>query len=322
MAINAPHFARNYALSGSILGFPTAEGPAGHQQLRWTPDAITLRGAASNFLRFSAEHLARSAEWNGRVHRAVAAAHQWLEADLHDPATTWLDARFEPPRVSNHEADAPNRLHLAGLLLAPLAILASSRERSARRRLSVALALAFIVFCAALRWQPYTIRLQLPLFILGSALLGAVAGDIRYRVAHAVLALLLLDGARLPLLENWVRPLRGERSLLRTARDGNYFADMTRYAKSGEYREIARRIREARCARVGIDNSRFHLEYPLQALLRNADPGMTFSHAGLSDGPPPCAIACLDCAGNDRKIAGYGGNGAAIGRSLLFLRGY
>jgi hypothetical protein len=330
VAINGPHYWRNLTLSGSILGFRSAEGDDAHPRLAWRPDAVTPRGAASNLLRFSAEHLgARSEAWNRAVYGAVLDAHRWLGVDPHDPTTTWLDVTFAPPRVSNHEADAPNRLHLAGLLTAPILILAVRRERGFRWRFWTAIALGFVVFCVALRWQPYTIRLQLPLFVLGSALLGALIGDLRYPLIHAAVALLALDGARLPLLENWVRPLRGERSLLRTGRDDSYFADMTRYAKREEYREAVRGVLESRCKSVGIDNSRFHLEYPFQALLLAADPSIRFRHAGVANaskrydggGFAPCAVFCPDCAANPEMRQRYAAVGppVEIGRSLLFV---
>jgi hypothetical protein len=329
LLLNVPHYARNYELSGSPLGFRTAVGNDGPPGFRWTVDRVGPSAAISNFLRVSAEHLGgRGERWNRGVYDAVVRAHEVLGLDVNDRATTWLGASFEPPRNSNHEADAHNRWQMIGLLVVPFAMLRDRRRD--RLYLYFGLALGYLLFCSLLRWQPFLMRMQLPLFVAGSALLGALAEKLP-GLAQALLCLLLLDAARLPLIENWVRPLRGSRSLMVTSREDNYFADMTRFGKRDEYLAAVRRTVSSGCTRIGIDNSMFHLEYPFQALVLEKQPRALFIHAGV-DNPSarfpaiplfqPCAVFCPDCAAQPGKTILHraAGDPVVFGRSVLYTR--
>jgi hypothetical protein len=233
------------------------------------------------------------------VYDAVLRAHRTLGIDANDPDTTWRGERFAPPVNANHEANANNRWHL--LLYAVAAILAVRNRRWALY--AAGLAGAFVLFCFYLKWQPYLSRLELPLFVL-AAPLGAWALD---RLRPAWLALVVcaffVSGARLPLFENWTRPLRGPQSLFTKSREENYFNDMTQWNNRASYVESAARVARSGCKIVGLDISQNQLEYPLQALLR----GAFFVHTGVdSPGAPiPCAVICLDCEGNQKKIEMY-----------------
>ena len=66
-------------------------------------------------------------------------------------------------------------------------------------------------------------------------------------------------------------------------------------------------------------------------LLRERNPRVHFVDTGVvnasaryapADSPPPCAVRCPDCMGNQQKIAIYGGIGPPIqiGHFLLFLK--
>jgi hypothetical protein len=83
---------------------------------------------------------------------------------------------------------------------------------------------------------------------------------------------------------------------------------------------------------VGIDASENQLEYPFQVLLRQRVPAVRFVHTGVENpsvrytepkAPAPCAVLCLDCIANQKKIAMYQpvGEPLVIGRFLLFLSG-
>ncbi len=127
LALNAPQFARNLQLSGSPLGFDSAQADGVY---RWRNDRIGLKTTASNALRNLTEQLgARSAAWNEAVYAASLRAHAILGADPEDPATTWAYARYLPPKNTAHEADANNRWHLLLIALA-----ATSPPRSGQHR--------------------------------------------------------------------------------------------------------------------------------------------------------------------------------------------
>ena len=135
------------------------------------------------------------------------------------------------------------------------------------------------------------------------------------------LCIILLNNSRPPVLENWVRPLKGPRSVLRMPRDSQYFADMTQWDNQASYVKAVDLMARSRCNVIGIDITDFQLEYPLQALLRERDPAVGFVHSGVLNAssryPPsiaavPCAVACLDCAGDTKRLTLYREFGVSI----------
>ena len=308
LAINAPQYARNLQLSGSPLGFDSAQG---NGYYRWRNETFGWKQTVSNFLRNSADQLgARSPRWNRAVFDFVAAVHRTFNIRLDDPSTTWRGAAFAPPVNANHEANAPNRWQLAILSVAA-AWLVWRKRRVALYAIS--LLCAFVAFCAYLKWQPFMGRLVLPLFVLGSPL-AAVAEEIAPVWLQAALCLFLWNNARPALFQNWVRPLQGPRSILHRSRNEMYFADMGQWDNALSYPAAVAALRESACGVVGIDINNFQLEYPLQALLRQEKPNVLFVHTGV-DNPsrryrqpvtmPPCAIACLDCLGDTTRLELY-----------------
>jgi hypothetical protein len=154
---------------------------------------------------------------------------------------------------------------------------------------------------------------------------------LRHPAAAVILALFLVNNARPALFENWTRPLKGPHSLLATARDDNYFSDMSQWNNRASYLEAVDRTARSGCTRIGLDISENQLEYPFQALLRERNPKVRFVHTGVTnasaryagaDLSAPCAVLCPDCIANQQKIARYRevGPPVEIGRFLLFLR--
>jgi 4-amino-4-deoxy-L-arabinose transferase-like glycosyltransferase len=318
LAVNLPHYWRNWDLSGSAMGFDSAQGDG---LFRWRNETYGWKQTVSNMLRHAAEQLGgRSSRWNQGVYDFVLAAHRDLGIDVNDPATTTRWSVYEAPRNANHETNAPNRWHL--LLLAVVACILAWRALRARdrRRAVYALALVcgFVVFCAYLKWAPFVARYQLPLFVLGAPL-AAVVEEFGWRWLRPLwiqlaICLFLLSGARLPAIENWVRPLRGPRSVLRVSRDNQYFADMTHWENRASYFAAASALEGSACKTIGIDIHNLQLEYPLQALVREARPDAQFVHTGIDNvsrryapsvAAAACAIACLDCQGDDARLNLY-----------------
>ena len=305
LALNMPLYVRNYRLSGSVLGFDSAQGDG---KFRWRNDRFGWDVTVSNALRHFSEQMGgRSEDWNRFVYRRVLDAHAALGLDANDPATTWPDERFTPPRNANHEANAPGRWPLA--FLAAGVLVACVRRRWAFVWHAAAVLTGYLAYCAFLKWQPFMSRLESPLLLLGAPLAALVFESVRFRPVQAALCVFLLSGARLPLLQNWTRPLTGERSLFATSREENYFRDMSQFGGGAEYFRAANLVARAGCKRVGIDIRRNELEYPMMALLRARVPGVQFVHVPQATGPAPCAVVCLGC----------GEEGAVAGRILVLI---
>ena len=319
LAVNLGHYRRNWELSGSVLGFDSAQGDG---LFRWRNETFGWKQTVSNMLRHGVEQLGgRSSRWNQGLYDFVLTAHRKIGIDIDDPSDTSRWGVFKPPRNANHEADAPNRWHLSLLAVVACVLAWRALRGRDRRRAAYALALVcgFVVFCAYLKWAPFVARYQLPLFVLGAPLACVVEefGWVWLRPLWIQLAicLFLLSGARLPALENWVRPLRGPRSVLRVSRDNQYFSDMVQWNDRADYLAAVDAIEGSSCRTIGIDIHNLQLEYPLQALLREARPDAQFVHTGVENvsrryapsvAAAPCAIACLDCLGDDARLNLYG----------------
>ena len=340
LAINLPQYGRNYGLSGSIMGFDSAQGDG---YFRWRNETLGWKQTVSNMLRNLSEQLgARSVAWNEGVYQVVLRAHQSLGIDPADPATTWPGSSFAAPRSANHEANAPNRWHLAIVLAIVCVVMLRAFRGRERDRLWYALALfcAFVAFSAYLKWQPFMARLLLPLFVLSAPLAGIIGGIGGHapgsarrwlgQLVQVSICLFLLSNARLALIENWVRPLKGLRSVLHTARNAQYFADMSQWNNQSSYWKSVDLLAGSHCGVVGIDIADFQLEYPLQALLRERQPAIRFVHTGVQNvsaryappvDAPPCAVACLDCAGDVKRLGLYADFPVAVtvGRFVILL---
>jgi hypothetical protein len=293
LALNIPQYIRNIGLSGSPLGFDSAQGDG---KYRWQNDKFGWRATVSNILRHSTEQLgARSDRWNQGVFHTIVFVHRKLRLDVNDPATTWVGSKYEPPRNANHETNAPNRWHLA-ILAACFLIMPWCSPRLFLYLCG--LIAGFILFCACLKWQPYMARMFLPLFVL--ACLAVII--VRPKILQLALVLLLLDTAKPYLFENWVRPLRGPNSILRTTRDSQYFNDLHLWNIEAKTREQVEATTSSGCSLIGIDINDLQLEYPFEALLRERNPKVQFVHINVRnqskkyeklDQPKPCRIVKL-----------------------------
>ena len=326
LALNMPHYLRNYTLSGSIMGFDSAQGDG---RFRWRNETFGWNQTVSNLLRNTSDQIgARSDRWNRDVYRVVASVHQSLGVDVNDPATTWPDSAFAPPKNANHEANAPNRWQLAILAIITCILLwRASRGRDLERAAyALGLLAGVIAFCSYLKWQPFLGRLFLPVFVAAAPLAGVIEINRRkYLVISALfpiaLSLFLLDSSRHAVFDNWVRPLRGPRSVFQIPRDAQYFADMTQWNNQASYWKTIEILSASGCSTIGIDSSDFQLEYPLQALLRERKPELRFLHTGVQNASSryrqptdaaPCAVVCLECKEDAKRRELYRGFAHAV----------
>lgn len=331
LLLNGTQYWRNFDLSGSILGYDSAQGDG---FFRWRNESLGWKPLVSNLLRNVSDQLgARSERWNAGVYRVVLGAHKALGIDPQDPGTTWHWSEYGPPKNTNQEADANNRWHFL-LILFGIGAAAVSVVHGRDSRwilLSLGIACSFLAFCLYLKWQPFLARLFTPLFIAASPLAAFGLRSVRNRLIEALVCLFLVSCLRLPLFQNWTRPLQGEHSLLREPRDLQYFNDMSQWNNRESYLASVDLAARSRCDRIGIDGSVNQLEYPFEALLRERLPTARFTHVGVinaserfrkADEETPCLVWCPDCAGVPSKEHAYEAIGTprVIGRFLVFAR--
>lgn len=299
---NLGHLARNDSVFGHPLGPERTR--RGYVSSDLGPDAV-----ASGMIRNGATLAATP--WhrvNGGIEAGVRLLHGVLGRELQHPESTYLPQRpFELSGEWRGEFRTGAPLHLVLLGIAAVG-LATRRERdddsaSLLAPYAVALAAGFVLFSAVLRWQPDNARLLLPCLMLWSPWFGtAVERRSPGRTASVLLVSVLLAAALPRVLFNENRPLIGERSVLRTSRSEQYFAQRSFEL---EYLDrIVRRLDRVGCQSIGLLSRFGSFEYPVWALTASRfGHRAEIRHVGVENesthlaeaAPPfsPCAVLLL-----------------------------
>jgi hypothetical protein len=201
LALNAGHFARNLGEFGSPI-------ESGRMRKRMVNETFSPAAVASNAVRNLMLHAGTPSDAANRaLESAAVRLHRWIGIDANDRRTTFGKSRFAVVRVPLDEDLAPAPFHLfLAVAIAPVLL-----WRRRREALLVAAALttcaAFVAFCAVVKWQPFNVRLHLPLVSLFAAVVGVLLGRARPAAVAAVaisalvvVAPSLLWGRQKPLL--------------------------------------------------------------------------------------------------------------------------
>src|SRR3984893_4261037 len=350
LALNGSQFYRNVRLSGSPLGFASPDGDADKKgQRHFANGKFGVRDVAGNVLRSVALHFEtpnkRINAWTAERFKQVI---RGIGVDPDDPAMIEQGNSgelygFNIPRASRSEVLAGNLFH-AILFLLSAAILVLLRRSGQRDTalLAVGVMGAFVLFCAAVRWQPYNGRFHLPVFMVGCAVMGSVLVSRLPRWTLLIAGALALLGALPYALSNEMRPLFGIRYFHRLRADSTpyifsatrerlYFGDQHLYL-ADSYSAAARAVAASGCRNVGLDAFLLHYDYPMLALLRAGIGGPSVHYVGVqnrsaiyerSPEPTPCAVVCLGCVLVHQKWREYAGPGILalqFDRTVVFLR--
>ncbi len=297
-AINLGYWVRNTRRYGFPLG-PSAVSATG--QFKFTNDTHNLGSVASNLVRNMALHLGTTSPPvdTATRHLVVGVIHLF-GANENDPATTWTGTTFEIPPFNLNEDTAGNFLNLVLIFVTLVIVVISPPLRRSQVSLYVlGLVAAFLVFCAVFRWQPWHTRLQLPLFVLWSPVIGVVFERQFRRIITDALGATLILAAMPATLLNETRPLinRGGLFVIAAPRDRLYFSG--RPSLFEPYRIVASLTSESSCQDVGIDIPSNGYEYPLLVLLGIRPGGRQIRYVGDEAIPlrdhSVCALICVEC---------------------------
>ncbi len=244
--INAPHLWRNWRTFGSPLGPAEARSLSNETHSAQAIASVLVRNVAvhAQFVPFRT------------VENAVHRAHRLLGLSANDPRITYRDTKFIVwEGLGEDYAGSP--LHV---LLAIVAIAYCVSGGGTRRSFAGCLAAGILLFCAALKWQPWITRLQLPGFVLASVVAGAAFPG-RKKITAAIGALLLL-AAVFPATVNKLRPLATDASIFR--RDSISLRFAARPELQSPYMQAAAILSQSR--RVGIVSKDDSWDYPLWIL--------------------------------------------------------
>lgn len=316
LMMNVPFFARNTQTFGS---------PSGEKKL-----VNSVRSTA-----FDPAHVLSSVirqmsiHWGtpiGRItwgiERGIIRAHEAVGLDASDPRTSWTKFHVIPP--SNHEDEAPNPLHFWLIVVGCVAILVK-RRRDPSAAFVLELCVAFLLFSAALKWQIWASRLQLPLFVLGGVAAAAGFHELfqSRRAARTFVAVLFIaslpwiflnrsrplltiawdpsgpgyrPGTARSMLVNWLPA----KSVLTADRTSQMFTN--RKFLESPYKAALSVATANQCREVGLITREDSWEYPLHVLARSQEGPVRFRHTAVlnesrnssTDSTALCSVIVLD----------------------------
>jgi 4-amino-4-deoxy-L-arabinose transferase-like glycosyltransferase len=324
VALNAPLWARNLEMSGSIFGLPYFEG-AGPTSSRMIANShIAPAPALANTIRNIGLNLGvPDDKVNRGTGRFLSRCIRALGVDPDDPGQIVIGQSgvFRPFSIDwgpRTEVRAGNPIHLILFLAAGLIWLFWFRSSCGRSGLLALGSLgAFCLYSAMIRWSPFNARYQLPVFVLGSAFTALVLAGLKPRKTVTFLLFIPLLIALRAAASNDSRPLltragSGE-SILRMSRDETYFLDAHR-AIAGSFIAAAKAATDEPCGSIGVDANLLHFEYPMFALLTQDGVERRLSYLAVGNptaaypvwsGESPCLAICLGCGRSTSKMGEY-----------------
>jgi hypothetical protein len=171
---------------------------------------VTLRNTLANALRNASLHFGtRNARLNLRIERLFRVAIQKVGVDPDDPQQIWLGEPFQINTFSSDEYVAGNPLHLILLFLSIVPVVWKRKEgvQPGASWYGLGIILAFLLLSALLMWTRWSSRYQMPLFVLGSALIGLVLERYFPRKVAAAMIIALIAMASLFAVANKTRSL-------------------------------------------------------------------------------------------------------------------
>lgn len=262
LVLNLGAWIRNYSLYGNPLGPPDEGAPA----LSYTNESFSLATTTSNILRnIGIESAVPNDGLDRALEEGIVAVHHWIGISVDDPSTTWQGTTFHVT-YALHEDVASSPVHML-LVLICLPAAALLRRLPGRRTIVAyvgAIAAAFLLFCTIFRWQPYHVRLTLPLMLLCAPVIALVASRLPRLIQVSIVVLLLILAVPSILL-NQSRPLVGPLGIFTVDRTQQYFVNRPGLAAS--YAQATSSLVAAGCRRVGLISGPDDWEYPLWVLM-------------------------------------------------------
>ena len=337
LAVNVPQYIRCYELTGSPLGVPL---PDGGTRVHQTVDRLSLNGTFANVLRNTSLQLGTpSKSINLQIEKAFRWSIRAIGADPDDPKMIWQKGGpFRVNHSSLSEISASNPLHFFLLMIAIGLALWKPGGEVGRKELWYSLALigAFFLFSALVLWQLWSSRHELPLFVLGAALIGLILDQRFPRWVGTATGVLLLVSALPFALTNHHRSLLrwGHGDDVYQPRSVLYFTD-THEALAPTFIAAADAVNKLDCSSIAFDSyvapsdaghdARSFFVYPLMAMTHADGLARSVWYSGVNNltsryseqekHPAPCAVICLDCAGVPEKWDEYRNVG---GRASVF----
>jgi hypothetical protein len=303
LLLNAGHWSRNYQAFGSALTPPS-------ESVLYRTSSMSPTLLVSNLSRYLALHFSTSSYKVDRfIEQSIDVEHHLLGVDLNDPRIT-IPGQFFTIRYFGFDEDRTgNPFHLLLLTLtcgwASLTVL--RRRNQLVLGYTLAVVAGYFVLCASIKWQPWTTRLDLPLFILAAPIAGLALSEMASQRVTYIIGLLLLLLALQPLLRNTGHPLVVfRRNIFNLDRESEYF--LRRPELTTPYIQSADFLASQPCNTVGLAMEFDDYEYPLWVLMRDRLGRWPTIQIVPTSGPPDAwqginCVVILDPQLRDRVFA-------------------
>jgi len=220
-----------------------------------------------NVLRNVATHIGTPSE---RVNKAVTGKirsfSNMMGVNCDDPHTTYGGV-FKVNKLTRDENQTSAGIH--GLLIVIFLVVALFfRERTLDiRRLAWVLISMAVIFCLAVKWQPWLSRLQLPFFVLASAGVGVLLGRVRFSLLTVMIVSVLVIFSIPYIINSYPRHLAGKKNVFSRTREEQYFS--MAQARYVNYANVADRLAASGCQDIGLVTGGDDWEYPIWPLLKS-----------------------------------------------------
>ncbi len=260
VGINASHAAKKIQLYGGLSGL-TQEAKV----YRLSNEIHTPAAFVSNVVRNTAIHFGTpSHSLSLQLNQAVHATHIALGISATDPRTTFFVQEFTVPKGELYRSEdyAGNPLHLILFGICTVWFLANASSQSGRvKSYLLAVLSCAVLFCFALKWQPWHCRLHLTFFILTAPFCVVFAAQRFSQRVLAAIGGLLLAFALIDVFAAHSRPLVGRNRIFQHSRSRHYFANLPQlYAP---WKKAVAFVQTQHWSRVGLYFQVDDYEYPL-----------------------------------------------------------
>jgi len=277
LIINGAHLARNLGTYGN----PISPGTDNNIICKRIDTTSIISCVTKNIVSQLASGMQSA---NPALLRLTGIVHTAIGVDVNDPDLTLSDDFFIlPMQVKNHEDYAPNPLHMF-LLLVSTGLLAWQRKKTSGEVILFAIATmsSFIILSTCLKWNPYSNRYFLPVFIISAPTIALLFDRIKPRVLVDCCAIALLFSSFFVLANNQMRPLIGEKSVFATNRTDQYF--MARPEAENYFISLTNTLKAQPITNIGIlNNSGNMLEYLLWMLLKDSSVTYRIEHVQVTN---------------------------------------
>jgi 4-amino-4-deoxy-L-arabinose transferase-like glycosyltransferase len=271
LLLNVAHWSRNYQAFNSPL-MPRSEIST------YRTDSMSPTLLISNLSRNLVLHFRTgSSKVNHWIERAIDVEHHLLGVDVSDPQITapahgvWMSYavfRIRPYIIDEDSTGNPFHL-LLFIFTCGWAALSALRRRQDRLVLvyTTAVVTGYVLFCASIKWQPFDVRLDLPLFVAAAPATGLALARIARERITSIISLLLLLLTVPPLLCNPSHPLVARNNIFNLDRESEYF--LNRPELAAPYIQAADFLASQQCNSIGLAMEPNDYEYPLWILMHN-----------------------------------------------------